>query len=158
MLAQDIEISSLHPASVKTCAKMSSDFARMGEPALNDSVPEAIARLPESFGNPNLWCCSLATTAPAGRESWFERLLDVKESFFRGRFQLQFSINSTDDAETGLADARPALEFGGNRPYGELWSRPDDRRVVLNFALADGISFESDRIKLRSIRRSSPSS
>ena len=146
MLAQALYVSSRHPMLVKTCAKLKIHFARMGEPALNDSVPEAIARLPESFGNPNLWCC-LATTAPAGRESWFERLLDVKESLFRGRFQLQFSVNSTDDAERAWLMPARLWSLEEIARYGETWFRPDDRRVVLNFALADGISFDIDRIK-----------
>ncbi len=146
MLAQALYLSSRHPEFVRTCAKLKIHFARMGEPALNDSVPETIAQLSESFGNPNLWCC-LATTAPAGREAWFERLLEVKESHFRGRFQLQFSVNSTDDAER--ARLMPARLWGLEEiaRYGEKAFRPGDRRVILNFALADGVSFDIGRIK-----------
>jgi len=146
MLAQVLYMAGRHPSHVKTCAKLKIHFARMGEPALNDAVPDAISRLPDLIDNPGFWCC-LATTAPAGREAWFERLLNVKEAYFRGRFQFQFSVNTTDDAER--ARLMPARLWGLEdiARYGERFHRPGDRRVVLNFALASGIPFDLDRIR-----------
>ncbi len=146
MLAQALYLSSRHPELVRTCAKLKIHFARMGEPALNDAVPKVMTRLPGLFGNPNLWCC-LATTAPSGRDAWFEKLQEVKEKHFYRRFQLQFSVNSTDDAER--ARLMPARLWGLQEiaRYGERFYRPGDRRVVLNFALADGVSLDTWRIK-----------
>lgn len=146
LLAQALYVSSRHPEEVRTCAKLKVHFARMGEPALNDAVPDALARLPETFGNPNLWGC-VATVAPAGREAWFERLREVKEEFFRGRFQLQFSVNSTDDAERAWLMPARLWGFQDIARYGEAFHRPGDRRIVLNFALAEGVCFEAARIR-----------
>jgi 23S rRNA (adenine2503-C2)-methyltransferase len=146
LLAQALYVSSRHPGAVRTCAKLKVHFARMGEPALNDAVPDAMARLPEMFGNPNLWGC-VATIAPAGREAWFERLREVKDARFRGRFQLQFSVNSTDDAERAWLMPARLWGFIEIARYGEKFYRPGDRRVVLNFALAEGVSFEAGKIK-----------
>ena len=146
MLAQALFVASRHPEEVETCRKLKIHFARMGEPALNDAVPETIARLPEIFRNPNLWCC-VPTTAPAGREAWFERLSEVKEAFFHGRFQLQFSVNSTDeDQRVRMMPARiwrmeEIARFGGR------FFRPGDRRIVINFALADGVAFDPGGIR-----------
>ncbi len=146
MLAQALYIASRHPELVTTCEKLKIHFARMGEPALNDSVPEAIMRLPVLFGNPNLWCC-VPTIAPEGCDDWFERLREVKNAYFRGRFQLQFSINST--SEEDRAKLMPARLWSLEKiaRYGEHFYHPGDRRIVLNFALADGIAFKTEIIK-----------
>ncbi len=73
------------------CQKFKVQFARMGEPALNDAVPDAIDWLAEKY--PKTMPC-IATMAPAGREQWFESLLILSRKF--DNFQLQFSLNTTD--------------------------------------------------------------
>ncbi len=141
MLAQVEFIMGRHPELVSTCGKLKVHFARMGEPALNPAVPDAIAALPAMGGNPNLWCC-VATIAPAGQEDWFERLLQAKNEHFRGRFQLQFSINSTDEESRKRLMPYRAWSMEQVAAYGERFFDAGDRRVVLNFALAGGIPFE----------------
>jgi 23S rRNA (adenine2503-C2)-methyltransferase len=146
MMAQVRFVASLHPGLEEICGKLKVHFSRMGEPALNDAVPDAILRLRREFPNPNAWCC-LATTAPAGRDAWFRRLGQAKAAGWSGRFQLQFSVNSTDEAER--LRLMPVRLWGleDMARYGELWFTPGDRRIVLNFALADGLRFDVDRIR-----------
>jgi len=148
MLAQVEFIMARHPELVSTCSKLKVHFARMGEPALNPAVPEAIAALPLIIDNPNLWCC-VPTIAPAGREKWFERLLQVKNEHFRGRFQLQFSVNSTDEENRKRLMPYPSWSMEQVAAYGERFFEADDRRVVLNFALINGVPFEPREIRRR---------
>ncbi len=146
MMAQVLFVAARHPGLAEVCGKLKIHFARMGEPALNNAVPETIVRLRKAIPNPNAWCC-LATTAPAGREAWFERFLEVKEAGWRGRFQLQFSVNSTDEAERRRLMPVRLWSLEDVARYGERWYGSGDRRVVLNFALAAGVAFDADRIR-----------
>jgi len=130
-----------HPGEAGGCAKLKVHFARMGEPSLNDAVLEAMERLPAEAAAAGLWCC-VASVAPRGREAWFERLCGIKDRLFRGRFQLQFSIQSTDPA--ARARLTPIAHWGLEQvaAYGRRFHRAGDRKVVLNFALARGIPFD----------------
>jgi 23S rRNA (adenine2503-C2)-methyltransferase len=76
--------------------KLKVQFARMGDPALNDAVLDVLTQMPQRFRAPGLIAC-ISTIAPAGREDFFKRLLQIKNRFYsQGRFQLQFSVHSTD--------------------------------------------------------------
>lgn len=137
-----------HPGLAARCQKLKVHFARMGEPALNDAVIQAMDRLPEEVPSRGLWAC-VATTAPERRDGWFEALREVKDRRFPGRFQLQFSIQSTDpDARARLIPARH-WDLERIARYGACFHRPEDRKVVLNFALAQGIPFDPDQIRDR---------
>ncbi len=129
-----------HPELVQRCGKLKVHFARMGEPSLNDAVLEAMARLRDEVRAPGLWCC-VATVAPRGRESWFARLRELKERSFRGRFQLQFSVQSTDPRDRARLVPVPHWSLDEIASYGSTFFAPGDRKVVLNFALARGAAF-----------------
>jgi 23S rRNA (adenine2503-C2)-methyltransferase len=131
-----------HPGEAAVCAKLKVHFARMGEPALNDAVPEAMRALPELTGAPGLWCC-VATTAPRGREAWFERVLELKQRLYRGRFQLQFSLQSTDQVVRRTLLPVPHWSFDEIAGFGRRFLEPGDRKVVLNFALAHDVPFDA---------------
>jgi 23S rRNA (adenine2503-C2)-methyltransferase len=146
MLAQVAYIAERHPQLKSTCKKLKVHFARMGEPSLNNAVPETMAALPEMFNNPDLWCC-VPTVAPAGRDQWFERLFEVKEQHFRGRFQLQFSVNSTSQTERERLMPVKLWGYRQIADYGQNFFKPGDRKVVLNFALVDGVNFDPEVIE-----------
>ena len=118
----------------------------MGEPALNPDVPEAIAALPKIIPTLGLWAC-VATIFPAGRENWFRDIKQVKGEFFHRRFQLQFSINSTDE------DWRKRLiPFNCATPdemsdFGNAFFSPGDRKIVLNFLVAKGVPIETSKLR-----------
>ncbi|MBN2495762.1 MAG: radical SAM protein [Deltaproteobacteria bacterium] len=132
---------SRHPGVAAKCQKLKVHFARMGEPSLNDAVLDAMERLPETVRSAGLWCC-VATVAPRNREPWFERLHAVKERYFRGCFQLQFSVQSTDPADRQRLTPVPHWSLSELADYGLRFHEPDDRKVVLNFALARDIEFD----------------
>jgi len=135
-----------HPDDVAACRKLKVHFARMGEPSLNDAVLEALPRLPAEVPSPGLWAC-LATVAPRGREAWFERLLEIKDELFHGRFQLQFSVQSTDPIERARLIPVPHWPLEQLAAFGRRFHRPGDRRVVLNLALARGVPFEPAEVQ-----------
>jgi 23S rRNA (adenine2503-C2)-methyltransferase len=145
ILAQVKAAASGHPESVSRCRKLKVHFARMGEPALNDAVLEAIERLPQTLPTPELWCC-VATVAPAGRRAWFDSLAERQRRLFPGRFQLQFSINSTDEAERRRLMPIPLEDLAWIAGRGDRHFRPGDRKLSLNFALARDIVFEPQSI------------
>lgn len=131
-----------HPGLAAACAKLKVHFARMGEPALNDAVPEALDRLPGLTGNaPGLWAC-VATVAPRGRDGWFETLDAVKARRYPGRFQLQFSVQSTDPEVRARLIPVPHWDLDAIARYGTRFHRDGDRKVVLNFALAREVPFD----------------
>jgi len=117
-------------------------FARMGEPALNDDVLKALERLPDLYP-PDILFPSVSTVAPAGREAFFDRLREVKKRLYGGRFQLQFSIHSTD--EGARAWLVPVRKWGLDRiaEYGRSFHAPGERKVTLNFALARGVPVDA---------------
>ncbi len=127
------------------CAKLKVHFSRMGEPALNDEVLAAVRALRKLLPNPNLWIC-VATTAPKEREKWFNELRWVKNDLFQGRFQLQFSLNSTSAEERNRLVPIPHLSMKEIADYGKLFFEKGDRKIVLNFALAKNVSFDEQVI------------
>ncbi len=141
MLAQVQLILDRHPGAAAECAKLKVHFARMGEPALNDSTLEVLAALPALVGAPALWGC-VATVAPRGREKWFERLIEHKERFYRGRFQLQFSLNSTSSRDRARLVPYPHWPLETIAAYGARFHGSGERKVGLNFALARDVAFD----------------
>lgn len=148
MIAQVQAVLDRHPGLARHCAKLKVHFARMGEPALNDNVIEALERLPAVVDSPGLWAC-VATTAPCGAETWFKSLLDVRNRLYRGHFQLQFSLNTTDEAARAAITPTALLPFSWVRSFAGRFHRDDERQVVLNFALARGIPFDVTELSRR---------
>lgn len=118
----------------QSCRKLKVQFARMGEPALNDAVLEAIGWLADKY--PACIPC-VATLAPAGREDWFAGLLDLRGRF--REFQLQFSINTTDPGVRDELMPIDKMPVEWLADYGREFHRPGSRRPILNFALSDSV-------------------
>lgn len=133
--------------------KFKIQFARMGEPAFNEHVIEALAELPERYDAPGLMP-ALSTIAPVGAERFFERLLAVKRNRYGGRFQLQFSIHTTDRKMRDWLVPAPKWEFEHIAAYGERFHEPGGRKIALNFALAEGMPVDAAAL----LRRFSPDS
>jgi len=118
-------------------------FARMGEPAMNDDVLSLLETLPQRYQAPGLLPC-VSTIAPIGKEMFFERLLDIKQRLYKGRFQLQFSIHSTRLDQREWLIPIPIWSFERIARYAERFysGGDDDRKVSLNFALAKGMELD----------------
>jgi 23S rRNA (adenine2503-C2)-methyltransferase len=139
MLWQMETVLANHPeVDPRSCAKLKVQFARMGEPSLNDQVLSAIGRLGKQY--PDCIPC-VATVAPAGREEWFAGLLDLR-NLFRD-FQLQFSINSTDEEYRDLLMPIEKQPWEWLAEFGQAFHQPGQRRAVLNFALSDSVPVDA---------------
>ena len=120
---------------------------RMGEPALNPAVLDVIDRLPDLYDVPGL-IPSISTIAPKGSEGFFARLAEIKHSRFgQGRFQLQFSIHSSDEQTRARLIPMPHWSFPEISAYGERFAEAEDRKITLNFALAEGIPIEAFELR-----------
>ncbi|MBN1426435.1 radical SAM protein [Candidatus Fermentibacteria bacterium] len=116
--------------------------ARVGEPALNDAVLDALETLDERPDLPGFFP-SVSTIAPAGRDGFFERLLRIKrQRFGDGRFQLQFSIHTTDEAVRRRLVPVRTWSFAQIADYGGRFTENGDRKVTLNFAPARGLPLD----------------
>jgi 23S rRNA (adenine2503-C2)-methyltransferase len=117
-------------------------FARMGEPALNPHVLSVLEELPNRYNAPGL-LPSISTVAPYSATRFFNRLLNIKQEKYNcGRFQLQFSLHTTDDNLRDTIIPVRKWSFREVAEYGERFYSPGDRKITLNFALAQGFSIE----------------
>ncbi|MEM2977492.1 MAG: radical SAM protein, partial [Thermoplasmata archaeon] len=125
--------------------KFKVQFARMGEPALNPAVLEAMERMAGRYGRPGLMPC-VSTVAPASAGLFFERLAGLKHRLFERSFQLQFSVHSTDERVRDWLI--PVRKWGLERiaGYGEDFHGGTGRRVTLNFALSPGLPVDAAEI------------
>ncbi|MFW5741543.1 MAG: radical SAM protein [Myxococcota bacterium] len=129
-----------------TCAKLKVQFARMGEPALNPAVLEALERLPSLVTSPGLMPC-IATTAPRSGHGWFERLRAIRDRHYGGgQFQLQLSVQSTDEVVRDAMIPVPKWSLWEMATFCRDFVRPGDRKVTLNFAMARGVPISAQEL------------
>jgi 23S rRNA (adenine2503-C2)-methyltransferase len=106
-----------------------------------------LEKLPFLYNAPGLIPC-IPTIAPLSASQWFEKLLDIKRRLYQnGHFQLQFSINSTDEKVRDIIMPVRKWNFEKISEFGQRWFESGDRKVVLNFALAHDIPVDPGVIK-----------
>lgn len=122
-------------------------FARMGEPALNPAVLTVLEELPRRYHAPG-FMPSVSTIAPIGAEAFLERLLEIKQALYpNGMFQFQFSLHTTDLALRDELIPIRKWSFEQMADYGERFYQPGDRKVTLNFALAQEMPLEAQVLR-----------
>ena len=139
----DYLIASRFPHREVPVHKFKIQFARMGEPSFNPNVLDVLQKLPESYHAPGL-LPSLSTIAPTGTDRFFKKLLEIKRKFYKERFQLQFSIHTTDIKKRDWLIPVKKWDFEKIAEYGKVFYKRGDRKITLNFALADGIPVDPD--------------
>ena len=133
-----------YPDGHVPASKFKIQFARMGEPALNMAVLDVLEQLPERYVAPGLMP-SISTIAPHGTDAFFDGLLELKNRLYSNRrFQFQFSIHTTDVMLRDKLIPVRKWSFADMAAYGERFYRSGDRKITLNFALADGMPVEPD--------------
>lgn len=126
--------------------KFKIQFARTGEPSLNPNVLSALRALPKMYDAPGLMPC-VSTLAPIGGRRFLDELIDIKNSFYpSGRFQLQFSIHTTDGRKRDELMPVKKWDLQEISEYGERYFQERDRKVTLNFAMAHGYPVEPEVI------------
>jgi 23S rRNA (adenine2503-C2)-methyltransferase len=144
ILAQiDFLVHKRYPDGMIPARNFKIQFARMGEPALNPSVLDVLDELPGRYHAPGLMP-SISTIAPHGTERFFDRLLEIKqERYSGGRFQFQFSLHTTDEQVRQAIIPVKTWDFSRMARYGDQFYRPGDRKITLNFALAQGTPLDT---------------
>jgi len=137
ILAQiDYMVTKRFPDRVIPIPKFKVQFARMGEPALNPAVLDVLEILPDIYDAPGLMPC-ISTIAPTGTDSFFERLTEIKQRLYPdGKFQLQFSIHTTDRKLRDYIIPANKWDFTKIAEFGKRFRQPGDRKIALNFAAA----------------------
>lgn len=144
---------SLHPEITAT-KRLNIHFARMGEPTWNWSVlglTKNIRRELHPYINRSLIHPVISTMLPKNNMLLMEYLsewMEIKNYDFRGDAGLQFSINSTSDAEREEMFSGNSLRLSEISTLGKTLDSPRGRKITLNFAVAD---YEIDARKLREL-------
>jgi 23S rRNA (adenine2503-C2)-methyltransferase len=136
------------PNRIIPVEKFKIQFARMGEPAFNKNVLDVLEALPLRYQAPGLMP-SISTVAPDGTDSFFERLPQIKDKYYsNGRFQMQFSIHSTNEQQRDKLIPVKKWNFQRIAQYGESFFNPkkSDRKITLNFALAENTELDIHRL------------
>ena len=140
----DYLVSKRYPDRNIPAAQFKIQFARMGEPSLNASVLDVLDELPNRYNAPGLMP-SISTVAPKGTQAFFERLLKIKnEKYSGGHFQFQFSIHTTDYKRRDQLIPIKKWDFAEMAKYGDRFYNEGDRKVTLNFALAQDIPVDPE--------------
>jgi 23S rRNA (adenine2503-C2)-methyltransferase len=150
ILAQiDHMVSRRYPDGDIPVEKFKVQFARMGDPALNPAVIEVLESLPALYRAPALIPC-VSTIAPRRGARFLERLIRTKNDLYQeGRFQMQFSVHSTNERQRDFLIPYPKMTLGEMAAYGEKFFAEGDRKIALNFATPRG--FEIDTGKMREL-------
>jgi len=123
--------------------KFKIQFARIGEPSFNKNVLEVIDCLHELYDAPGLIPC-ISTIAPKETNRFFEKLLEIKKKKYPQKFQIQFSIHTTNQKLRDWLIPVKKWDFKRIAEYGETFYDKGGRKITLNFALADGMPIDSD--------------
>ncbi len=124
--------------------KFKVQFARMGEPSLNPAVLDAIEMIKNRIKAPGFMPC-ISTMAPGGSDGFFDRLAKINQDSFRGNFQLQFSIHSTDEDQRDRIMPMKKWDLDRIAAYGEQFYS-GGRKIALNFALARENSIDVEKL------------
>jgi 23S rRNA (adenine2503-C2)-methyltransferase len=116
--------------------KFKIQFARMGEPVLNPAVLDVLTEFDQRFDAPG-FLPSVSTIAPVGCDSFLDRLLDIKNEKYLSNFQMQFSIHTTNEKHRDWLIPVRKWSFDQIADYGRRFKTSEDKKITLNFALAD---------------------
>jgi 23S rRNA (adenine2503-C2)-methyltransferase len=123
--------------------KFKIQFARMGEPAFNPNVLQVLEELPSRYNAPGL-IPTISTIAPTGTDGFFQKLLILKNKLYSGgKLQLQFSLHTTDEEMRNRLMPVRKWDFEKISLFGERFYEKRDRKITLNFALAEGMTVKS---------------
>ncbi|MHA1212979.1 MAG: radical SAM protein [Candidatus Heimdallarchaeota archaeon] len=134
------------PDRVVPVEKFKVQFARMGEPALNNDVLEVMKELPKIYNAPGLMPC-MSTIAPRKAEKFMDEMITIKDELYsNGQFQLQFSIHSTDEKVRREVIPFKIWNLEEIATYSETFWKKGDRKLTLNFAAEKNNPLEPERL------------
>ena len=139
------------PQKKPITSKFKIQFARMGEPSLNPAVLDAMTALAHRYDSTNIHI-SVSSIAPrtTAVRRFFDELLQIKNRYYsEGKFQLQFSIHTTDEKKRDELIPIPKWSFEEIATYGERFStqKLGDKKITLNFAPVIGYPIDAKCIR-----------
>jgi len=140
---------SLEP-EIDCTKRLNIHFARMGEPTFNGNVLDLALCLKRNiydfYGNSGTVHPVISTMMPKNNRNLLKFLNiwtgDIKNNYYNGEAGLQFSINSTSDAQRNQMFSGNSLDLDDISNIGIMLPDPVGRKYTLNFALHD--DFEVD--------------
>ncbi len=143
----DYLVTSRFPGRKIPINKFKIQFARMGDPAFNPAVIDILNEFPQLYYAPG-FLPSVSTVAPLGCDKFFNRLLDTKNKYYaNGKFQLQFSIHTSDEKLRDKIIPAKKWDFKKIAEYGKVFHTPGDKKISLNFALAKDVALDPKIIR-----------
>jgi 23S rRNA (adenine2503-C2)-methyltransferase len=131
-----------HPDLRVPVPRFKIQFARMGDPLYNPAMAEVLERLPQILDAPGLEP-SLSTIAPRTGGPLLERIREVKDRLYPdGRFQMQFSIHSTDENVRERLLPVPRWDLEQIADFGRRFHRPGEKLITLNFTVMEGVPLD----------------
>lgn len=148
MFAQiDYLVRRRYPDGVVPARKFKIQFTRMGEPSFNPAVLDVLEELPRRYDAPGL-LPSVSTVAPLHCLPFLDRLKDIKNRLYGGgRFQMQFSLHTTDTEKRDVLIPIRKLRFEDIARFGDRFMLPGDRKITLNFIVMDGYPIDPGILK-----------
>lgn len=141
-----------HP-EVKHTKRLNIHFARMGEPTWNTDVLTCgwkLRNLTSLHLGDSLVHPVISTMLPKVNKNLCAFLSDwvyIKNKIYNGDAGLQFSINSTDDAQRNYLFSGNSLPLEEIAKIGRELPMPKGRKYALNFALADDSIIDGKRLR-----------
>ena len=127
--------------------KFKIQFARMGDPVLNNNVLDVLIQLPKLYNALGL-LPSISTVGPKNSDRFLKKLLEIKNQFYNnGKFQLQFSVHTTDNEKRDELIPISKMSFQEIADYGRRFCGNGDKKVTLNFVMAKGYPVDVDIVR-----------
>lgn len=140
-----------HPEIIST-KRLNIHYARMGEPTFNYGIIkhlEGLKKLVKPFIGRSLIHPVISTMLPKNNNHLIPFLQDwckIKNYDYQGDAGLQFSINSTDDAQRNYLFSENSLPLNQISEIGRSLPDPIGRKYALNFALSDESVIDAYRL------------
>ena len=151
-MAYEIE-TILKNETVKNTDRFNVHFARMGEPTFNPNVlafaRDNLRKLVAKYIEAKTIHPVVSTMLPKANSHLTQFVLDwcnIKNIDYRGEAGLQFSINSTDDAQRDYQFNNRSLNLAEISALAKMLQHPVGRKYTLNFAVTKDTILDAERL------------
>lgn len=151
-MAYEIE-TILKNETVKNTDRFNVHFARMGEPTFNPNVlafaRDNLRKLVAKYIEAKTIHPVVSTMLPKANSHLTQFVLDwcnIKNIDYRGEAGLQFSINSTDDAQRDYQFNKKSLSLAEISALAKILPYPVGRKYTLNFAVTKDTVLDAARL------------
>ena len=139
--------------NIKHTDRFNVHFARMGEPTLNPNVltfaRDELRKLVAQYIVAKTVHPVISTMLPKNNKNLKQFILDwcdIKNKDYRGEASLQFSINSTDDAQRNYQFNNKSLNLAEISNLAKSLPQPIGRKYTLNFAITKDTILDASRL------------